>query len=337
MRFGIGRRFRRKTAAAILLALAGAGVAQAADPTRRTVAPPTPEATFTGCRETKESALPADVFGFGSGTDVADPGSLGAALEYNGASGRRGGSFVGHSLKTQAPYGLAPCLEIGPSLNFGSGRGTNRLALTTDRATVFGGQFEVKYKVLGRAVHGVGLTLVTEPGYSMVRNSLSDPLTPFSGSERSRQFSNTYKVLTDFTLVPDRLFGAVSFEFSHAFNTAEPLALNGCAPASGRLDAWCRSSNLNTRGALALKIADPLFIGVEASHLRAYRGAFLNVPAGHATFIGPTFFWEPIAGKLSISGTVAVQVAGKAVGVAGNLDTTNFNRHVAKLKLGYTF
>jgi hypothetical protein len=337
LRFRIRRLQKRKTAIAILLAIAPGGTAQAADPTPRKGPPPAPEPPFAGCKETKDSALPADVFGFGSGTDVADSGSLGAGLEYNGGFGRRGGSFNGHSLKASVPYGLLPCLEIGPSLNFGFGRGTDRLLSTTDRTTAFGGQLEIKYKIFGRATHGFGLTLVTEPGYSWINTKLSDPLTPFNGSERSRQFSNTYKLLTDFALVPDRLFGAFSVEFAHAFNSAEPLALNGCAPASGSPNTFCRSSNLNLRAAAALKVADPLFLGVEVQHLRAYDGAFLNQLAGHAWFVGPTFFWEPIPGKLSVSGTVAVQVAGKAQGVSGKLDTTNFNQHIAKLKLGYAF
>jgi hypothetical protein len=178
MRFGIGGNRKRKIAVAILVSLIAAGTAHAADPSGRKGPPHAPEPAFAGCKETKDSALPADVFGFGSGTDVADPGALGAGLEYNGGFGRRGGTFNGHSLKAQVPYGLAPCLEIGPSLNVGIGRGTDRLTLTTDRATVFGGQFEVKYKLLGRATHGVGLTVVTEPGYSSVNSRLWDPLTP---------------------------------------------------------------------------------------------------------------------------------------------------------------
>ena len=342
LRYVIWKKRKRLTAVAIILAVTGSGSvsgasgAAAADLRgKKPVAPV--EAPFAGCKETKDTALPADVFGFGSGTDVADPGSLGAGLEYGGGFGRRGGSFNANSLKASLPYGLLPCLEIGPSLNIGIGRGTDRFSSSTDRTTAYGGQVEIKYKLLGRAAHGIGLTFVTEPGYSQVNTRLNDPVTPFIGSERSRQFSNTYKVLTDFAIIPDRLFGAFSVEYAHAFNTAEPLGLNGCVPASGATNAWCRGSSLNLRVAAALKVADPLFIGAEVQHLRAYSGTFLNDLAGQAWFVGPTFFWEPLPGKLSLSGTLAVQVAGKATGISGRLDTTNFNHHIAKLKLGYTF
>jgi hypothetical protein len=336
---GWWRRRRSGKIACVLsaaLVAAAPGYASAADLRKNKITPPE-EAAFAGCKETKESALPADVFGFGSGSDVADPGSLGAGLEYGGAFGRRGGSFSGHSMKASVPYGLLPCLEVGPSLNIGLGRGTDRLTSTTDRTTAFGGQIEIKYKLLGRATHGIGLTLVTEAGYSWVNTRLTDLLTPFVGSERSRQFSNTYKVLADFAVVPDRLFGAFSIEFAHAYAMAEPLGLNGCVPAAAGLSAWCRSSSLNLRAAAALKVADPLFGGVELQHLRAYDGAFLNRLSGQAWFVGPTFFWEPAPGKLSVSGTLGVQVAGKAQGAPGSLDTTNFSHHIAKLKLGYTF
>jgi hypothetical protein len=323
-------------AAAFGLALTSAHSASGADLAKKPT-PPAPAETVAACKETKESALPPDVFGFGAGSDVADPGSLAAGLEYGGGFGERGRRFSTHSLKAQLSYGLLPCLEVGPSLNTGMANGRDRFSPISDRTSVFGGQVEFKYKLLGRATHGLGLTLVTEPGYSVFNARLKDPLTPFVGSERSHGFSNTYKALTDFAIVPDKLFGALSVEFAHAYTSREPLGLAGCATNGISSGGYCRSSNLNFRAALAYKAADPFFVGAEVQYLSAYDGAFLNRFAGSAVFVGPTFFWEIVPGKVAVNAAWATQVSGKARGVPGNLDTTNFSQHIAKAKLAFTF
>lgn len=296
-----------------------------------------PEIVAQSCLETKDTALPPDIFGFGAGSDVADVGSLSAGLEYGSAFGTRAGSSNSHGLKGQVSFSPLPCFEVGPSLSGTWGRSTDNLALTRENTTAYGAAIELKYKLLGRSQNGIGLTLVTEPSYLFNKTNLSDSLVPFSSSESSRSAGNVYKALTDFAFIPDTLYGALSVEFAHNYTSAEPLALNSCAPASGSLSAWCRSSNLNVRAALSYKARDSLFLGAELQHLRSYDGAFLNRLTGQAWYVGPTFYWEVVPEKLTLSGTWATQVSGKAEGVAGSLDLTNFNRHIAKVKLGYAF
>ncbi len=307
--------------------------ASAADMPGKVLKPSAP-APNNACLET--SGLPSDIFGFSSGSDVADLGAWGAALEYNGAYGTRFGTLNGHNIKGQVSTSPIRCLEIGPSLNYGSSRATDRIGLTSASATAFGGQIEFKYKILGRATHGIGLTVTAEPGYSAVNNRFNDPLTPFLGSERSRSGSNSFKILTDFALVPDRIFGAINVEYGQGWSSSEPLGLNNCVPSIGFTGGWCKASSLNVRAALSAKLADTVFVGVEGQHLRAYSGTFLNTLNGHAWFIGPTVFWQATE-KLAISGTFATQVAGQARGTPNTLDLDNFSRNIAKLKLGYSF
>lgn len=308
--------------------------ALAADMPTRAVKPTPPVAAVEACKETAQSALPIDIFGFSSGSDITDPGSWGASAEYIGAFGARFGTLNNHGVKTQVSASPLPCLEIGPSLNYGFARLSERVGFTNSRVDAYGGQLEFKYKLLGRATHGVGLTITVEPGYSQLRNRFNDPLTPFFGSERSGLASNSFKALLDFAIVPGFLFGAVNVEYAQTWLSAEPLALNGCAPAS--LSAWCRGSSLNLRAAVSARLADAFYLGVEAQHLRTYNGVLLNRLEGHALFVGPTLFWQATE-KLAVSGTVATQVAGKARGVAGNLDLDHYSRHIAKLKIGYSF
>ncbi len=295
---------------------------------------PTAPAPNNACLET--SGLPTDIFGFSSGSDVADLGSWGSSLEYNGAYGTRFGTLNGHNIKGQVSTSPIRCLEIGPSLNYGSSRTTDRIGLTSASAKAFGGQIEFKYKILGRATHGIGLTVTAEPGYSAVNNRFSDPLTPFLGSERSRSGSNSFKILTDFALVPERIYGAINVEYGQGWASSEPLGLNGCNPAIGFTGGWCKASSLNLRAAVSAKLTDTFYLGVEGQHLRAYSGTFLNQLNGQAWFVGPTVFWQATE-KLAVSGTFATQVAGQARGTPNSLDLDNFSRHIAKLKLGYSF
>jgi hypothetical protein len=315
-------------------ALLSISAASAADMPGKVIKPIAPPAPSAACRET--SGLSTDIFGFSSGSDVVDFGTWGGSLEYNGAYGTRFGTLSGHNIKAQASTSPFPCLEIGPSLNYGSARLNNRIDLTSTNATAFGGQIEFKYKILGRATHGIGLTVTAEPGYSSVNTRLSDPLTPFFGSERSRTASNTFKILTDFALVPDRIYGAFNVEYGQGWNSSETNGLNGCAPAIGPTGGWCKASSFNARAAVSAKLAENFFLGAEGQYLSAYQGTFLNRMNGHAWFVGPTAFWQATE-KLSISGTFATQVAGQARGTPNSLDLTNFSRQVAKLKLGYSF
>jgi hypothetical protein len=315
-------------------AVLAATTAFAADVPSRVVKPTPPPAPSAACKETAETALPTDIFGFAGGTDIVDLGSWGGSLEYNGNFGTRFGTLSGHNLKAQASTSPFPCVEIGPSLNYGASRTNERLGFTSGSSQAFGGQIEFKYKVLGRATHGIGLTFSAEPGYSTVRNRFSDPFTPFFGSERSALGNNSFKMLADVALVPGRLFGAFNVEYGQAWTSNEPLGLNGCGAVS--LGAWCKASSLNLRASLSAKLADTFYMGVEGQHLRAYSGTFLNQLQGQAWYVGPTFFWQATE-KLSISGTFATQVAGQARGVPNTLDLDNFSRNIAKLKLGYSF
>jgi hypothetical protein len=323
-------RFCLTAAAAILFVTA----AHAADAPGRVVKPAPAAEPSNACKETAATALPTDIFGFSSGSDVADLGSWGAAAEYNGAYGTRRGTLQAHNIKTQISTSPFPCLEIGPSLNYGFSRLHERVGLTGTNISAFGGQIEFKYKLLGRATHGVGLTLTAEPGYSRIRTRFNDPLAPFSGSEGSAAGSNSFKALLDFAIVPERIFAAINVEYAQSWTSAEPLGLNGCAPNS--LAAWCRASNLNIRAALSAKLADNVFLGVEGQHLRTYSGAFLNRLQGQAFYVGPTLFWQATE-KLALSGTFATQVAGQARSVPNSLDLNNYSRHIAKVKLGYAF
>ncbi|KAF0227358.1 MAG: hypothetical protein FD175_2701 [Beijerinckiaceae bacterium] len=326
-----GRRQRRAGPISVMTsALAALAVnvsAQAADLRKKPTESPAPAAQ--ACKET--AGLSPDIFGFAAGSDVADLGSWSAGAEYGGAFGTRFGSLQSHGLKLQASTSPFPCLEVGPSLTFGAGRSNERIGQTSTISNAIGGGIEFKYKLLGRSIHGIGLTLVVEPTLARGYSRLNDPFASPAISGTGLLAGNTLKILIDSELVEDRLYGAFNVEHGLGLTRSD---VNGCTTNSG--SGYCRASNLNLRAALSLKVADNFYFGGEVSHQRAYDGAFLNRGLGHAWFAGPNFLWQ-INEKLSMNGAWASQIAGKSNGQTNSLNLEQFNRHLAKVKLGYAF
>ncbi len=273
---------------------------------------------------------PPDAFGFAAGSDVAAPGDLGAGLEYSGAWGVRAGSSQAHGLKASLSMGLAPCVELGPSLSYGWSRAVDPSGARTT-TNVVGAGFEAKYKLLNRATHGFGLTVSFEPTAAWSRARLVDPAAPPVRAGSSGLYGATAKILVDAELAKDRLYGAFNIEQSAAFQRDNGV---DCAIAGG---GWCKSSFLNLRAALALKVAETFYLGVDLAHQRAYDGAFLNRAPGWAWFAGPNLFWQANE-KVSFNAAWAVQLSGKAPGqTAGSLNLDQFTRHAVKAKLGVSF
>ncbi len=334
---------RRLATAAIVCAAAGiANSASAADIPGRVLKPTPAPAPSLSCKET--SGLPTDIFGFTTGSDVNDLGSLSGAIEYNGNYGTRFGGATGHLLKGQLSYSPLLCLEIGPTLQ-GASLASGRTTFGLDFRQ-YGGTVEIKYKLLGRATHGIGLTITTEPGifnrhYTTLANAGGAPvfIGPLGNALQpsGAVYSNLARVLIDFELVKDKLFGAINLEHSAGWD--DPATqFNGL-----RNKDHLKLSNINIRAALAYKVTDSFYLGVEGSHQRAYLGTFANRDLGSAWFAGPTFFWQA-TDKLAVTGAYNYQFAGQtetqflpAGTRSKNFDLLNFNRHLAKVKVAYSF
>jgi hypothetical protein len=321
--------------AAAFLAILSAPAIAADVPGRvvKTIAPPVASAA---CKET--AGLPTDIFGFTTGSDVNDLGALSGALEYNGNYGTRFGKLSGHLGKAQLSYSPFPCFEIGPTIQgFTSNAGFTTFGLDTRQ---IGGTVELKYKLLGRATHGIGLTFTTEPGAfsrkyaSGFTDVFGNPVQP-SGA----LYSNLARILIDGELVKDRLYGAINLEHVAVWDDPVSQSAGLGLPNPG----FARFSAFNVRAALAAKLADTFYLGVEGSHQRAYTGLFLNKDIGNAWFAGPTFYWQA-TDKLAVTGAYSYQFAGStrdAINVIGasskGVDLINFNRHLVKLKVAYSF
>lgn len=302
---------------------------------------PAAPAISTSCKETEKTALAADVFGFTSGSDVSDVGAWGLGVEYNGAfngSGFKTGNFSGHLGKVQVSTSFVPCWEIGPYLLGTTSTGTNAGVVGDVGYSSFGVGVENKYKILGRATHGFGLTAVLDANYQGFEQKVSQvtPSLSWSGS----QGNVTYKLILDKELIASKLFGAINIQIDQIW-TGRPASQTANFSSD-----YVRNSNLTLSGALSYQAIDGLFLGAEARYVRTHNGSFLNTFTGDAVFVGPTLYWQATK-SVSLSGTWGIQVAGNAKFPAGTVLPANIrnsdlnlitaNQHIAKLKLGVAF
>jgi hypothetical protein len=297
--------------ATILFAATGAFAADLGVKKPTLVAP----APSAACKETK--GLPADAFGFGTGSDVADLGAWGIAADNTYASGGRGGRAYGYTGTLQVSGSFLRCFEIGPYL-FYNISGFKPYDGIERQGTLLGGGVEMKYKFLGRATHGMGLTLAVSPSIARYNG-----FSIYGG--RDAVFGNSYRLLADAELIKGKLFGMVNLElFQSAY--------------SNTLPGFRNLSQFNVRGALTSPITDSFYFGAEASFQLSKAGMWLDGPfRATAAYIGPTFFWA-INDKFTLNGTWAYQFYGNdKSGPNKNLGTLVFPLHQARLKLAYAF
>lgn len=293
--------------AAALLASAAASGAFAADlPSRKGAPPPAP--VLSACSES--DGIPTDAFGFTTGSDVADHGSFGASLTYGGGFGVRDGRQNAHGAQLQGSYGLLPCLEVGPYLL--GGYTDARIAGLNADSRSFGAGVEMKYKLLGRDMHGLGLTVVLDPSINR-----TDP----EGAGRFTTYNTGIRLFADRALVPGKLYGAL--------NLSHDLTWTGPSP-------YGRSSTFTAGASLALQVSDGLYLSGEVRHQRKHNELGFGKEAGYATFAGPGVYWQATK-QLALSAAYNIQLAGSAKGQPGNLDTTNFSQHLVKAKAAYGF
>jgi hypothetical protein len=100
--------------------------------------------------------------------------------------------------------------------------------------------------------------------------------------------------------------------------------------------AWTPSSVAGVSTALTKEITKGFYIGGEARVMTAYNRLFFTKEAGRALFIGPNLTWQ-INDKVTLNAAYTPQVWGKQKGVQSGLDTHNFERSNARLKLSVEF
>ncbi|MGO4676780.1 hypothetical protein AB4Z40_28170 [Bosea sp. 2YAB26] len=298
----------------ITIAVAFAGAALSAEPQPSKALPPA--SATAACLE--QNSLPNDVFGFNSGSDVNDLGQFSLSGAYGGSFGARSGPLASHNLNVQATYSPWRCVELDP-FAFAGVTNSKTFGAKANGSTV-GGGIEMKYKLLGRDTNGVGLT------FDAVLQGAATDGAFYTLTGRSRSvYDGVFSVFLDKELVAGKLYGALNVSYDWNYQDLG-------SPSGG----YARTSIARIGGALTYQLADSFFIGAEASHFRRYDNLAFGHVLGQATFAGPNFYWA-FTKDWALSGAWSIQVAGRATGVGGNVDLTNFSHHIAKLKLNHDF
>jgi hypothetical protein len=304
-------RFVRSIAAAFTIFILAAAPSSARDD---------PPANRADNSSDTEGVSTADLFGFTQGSDVADPGERGAAVELEGFFGRRPAPFIAGTSKFEVNFGVLDGLEIAPSLTLGATRLRDPDTLAVRGAGgVVGFGTEVKVRLLERAP--LGITLLAEPQFGWFDEG--------AGARGERRALET-KLLIDAVVLPEQVFAALNIIYDLDWfrrRGREEIALGVFAPYDPE-----RASTLGFSAAIAGQAAENLFLGGEARYLRAYEGLALSKFEGNALFLGPTLYWKA-SDAIEISAGWSAQVWGRAAGRKHGLDLHNFNRHQAKLKV----
>jgi hypothetical protein len=79
-----------------------------------------------------------------------------------------------------------------------------------------------------------------------------------------------------------------------------------------------------------------VFIGAEARNIRLYEGLGLGRFAGQALYVGPTLYMT-FGAQFWLSAAWNVQAWGTTAEGGGTLDSTNFERHQVRFRLGVNF
>ncbi len=262
-----------------------------------------------------EGADTGDIFGFSDGSDIGEKGDRSFEFDTVTGFGKRAGTYRSLSATGAVKGTLTDEIAVGFGVGFGRALVKNVPGL--DNANGLGVQGlsgEVKYRVLDRAAHGIGLTLIAQPAWSRLDGEAA----------RTNDFALGLKAAFDRELVKDTLFGALNVGYEPAWTW----------PVGGA--AMERGSAFSLSGAISAQLREGFFLGLETRYEYAASGLFFNDGQGHAIFVGPTFYAK-VGKDAFIAGAWGRQVAGRASGVAGALDLDNFERNVVRARFAIAF
>jgi hypothetical protein len=257
------------------------------------------------------------LFGFTEGTEIGRKGDKELELEAHGRFQKRFGHYSAVSPGVEGKFTVADHVRISPFFSFGHHQISGVPDWSNHASAGFeSAGIETKVRVLDRAVNPVGVTLGFTPSVA-VRDTAT--------GEHVRSYGASFLFSADYELIRDKLL------------TAFNLTYDPAATHSHLTGAWAHDSALGISGAIAGRVYGDVFLGVETRYLRAYDGMGLDRLAGHALFVGPTFYAK-LASTVWLAAGWNIQVAGRANDEPGQrLDLANFEKHEVAVRLGIGF
>jgi hypothetical protein len=266
--------------------------------------------------EAEDRADSEHLFGFTEGSDIGSKGEREAKTETNLRLGKAAGSFAAGSSEAELKYTPADNFRVSAAatLAYFDINGVPGLS-DANRGAIQAASFGARFRILDRNKAPIGMTLSLEPHWGFVDETKG---------QRIGHFGTEMALLMDRELVPDRLLGAFNVQFEN--DRVRPDASSVVR----------HESILGLGLALTAQTSPGLWLGAEARYLRSYDGAALNTLSGQALYLGPTVF-AALPNNYWLSAAFDFQVKGRAVGLPGSLDLTNFERYQAKIRVGFSF
>jgi len=270
----------------------------------------------TSSAEAEDKLDSEHLFGFTEGSDIGSKGERELKSDNTLRAGKATGSFAAAASESEIKYTLSDKLRFsaGATLAYFDINGVPGLG-DANRAAIQSASFSARFRLLDRNKAPLGMTLSVEPHWGFVDETKG---------LRIGHFGTEAAILMDRELIPDRLLAALNVSFENdRVRPAAPSAVQ-------------HESILGSGLALTARTSSSLWLGGEVRYLRSYEGAALNTFSGHAVYLGPTAF-VTLPNNYWISAALNFQVWGRAVGVPGSLDLTNFERYQAKFRVGFSF
>jgi hypothetical protein len=174
--------------------------------------------------------------------------------------------------------------------------------------------FDARYRFIDRDRAGFGFAIDAEPSWSRVDET---------SGEQIQGYGTDISIIFDKELVPNQVMTAFNVVYSPDISRSRATGV------------WSREATAGFAAGLMYRVGSVL-LGVESRYLRKYESLGLNNFAGQAFFVGPSAF-VPLNDPWSVTISWTIQAAGRAVGVPGSLDLTNFERQAFRMEFDLEF
>lgn len=256
------------------------------------------------------------LFGFTTGSDV---GSFGER-EFEGATtarfGKRAGRYAAGEQTLSAEFVPLQNLRTEYTAAVVAHDIAGVSSLESRRQLTIGGfSADFRYRLLDRATAPFGFALGVEPHWSRIDTG--------SGAH-IREYGADLVAAFDKEIVPDRIVAA--FNLLYQPEVSRPKTAGD----------WSRQATAGIATALMAQVSPGIFLGVEGRYLRRYESLGFDDFAGHAGFLGPTFFVK-LSKQSWVAAAWSTQIAGRATNAPGPLDLVNFERHQVRVLFGMNF
>ena len=256
------------------------------------------------------------LFVFTIGTDPGELGEKEIEGQSTGRFGKRDGSYTGFSQMFSAE--VTPVenlrLEVGAASIYHDISGVTGL---DDRRR--GGwqalSLDVRYRLLDREQTSFGLLIDAEPRWARIDETSGEPV---------NHYGIDLSIAIDKEIIPNRVVVAFNMLYGPEVSRSRATGITS------------HESTLGFSTALMTQVRPGIFFGIEARYFRRYEGLGLDTFAGHAVFLGPTIYAN-LSERSWIAAGWSTQVAGRAADDPRWLDLTNFERHEARLRFGFSF